>query len=84
MRKIIVSEFITLDGVIESPGGNETPHPHGGWQFNYRSVWKAGNTRWMSLPAWIPCCWAKPLAYGRFLPLTGLLARQTRRVCRTH
>jgi dihydrofolate reductase len=31
MRKIIVSEFITLDGVIESPGGNETPHPHGGW-----------------------------------------------------
>ena len=37
MRKIIVSEFITLDGVIESPGGNETPHPHGGWQFQYRS-----------------------------------------------
>lgn len=37
MRKIIVSEFITLDGVIEAPGGNETPHPHGGWQFTYRS-----------------------------------------------
>jgi len=37
MRKIIVSEFITLDGVIESPGGNETPHPHGGWQFQYKS-----------------------------------------------
>ena len=37
MRKIIVTEFITLDGVIESPGGNETPHPHGGWQFKYRS-----------------------------------------------
>jgi dihydrofolate reductase len=35
MRKIIVTEFITLDGVVESPGGNETPHPHGGWQFNY-------------------------------------------------
>ena len=35
MRKIIVTEFITLDGVIESPGGNETPHPHGGWQFKY-------------------------------------------------
>ena len=31
MRKIIVTEFITLDGVIEAPGGNETPHPHGGW-----------------------------------------------------
>src|SRR5581483_3050439 len=33
MRKIIVTEFITLDGVIEAPGGNETSHPHGGWQF---------------------------------------------------
>lgn len=37
MRKIIVTEFITLDGVIEAPGGNETPHPHGGWQFKYSS-----------------------------------------------
>ncbi|MDR3680435.1 MAG: dihydrofolate reductase family protein [Flavipsychrobacter sp.] len=37
MRKIIVSEFITLDGVMEAPGGNETPHPHGGWQSKYRS-----------------------------------------------
>jgi dihydrofolate reductase len=35
MRKIIVTEFITLDGVIEAPGGDETPHPHGGWQFKY-------------------------------------------------
>jgi len=39
MRKIIVTEFITLDGVIEAPGGDETAHPHGGWQFkgNYNS-----------------------------------------------
>jgi hypothetical protein len=39
MRKIIVTEFITLDGVVEAPGGNETAHPHGGWQFkgNYNS-----------------------------------------------
>lgn len=37
MRKIIVTEFITLDGVIESPGGDETPHPHGGWQTKYES-----------------------------------------------
>ena len=37
MRKIIVTEFITLDGVIEAPGGSETPHPHGGWQFKYPS-----------------------------------------------
>jgi dihydrofolate reductase len=32
MRKIIVTEFITLDGVIEAPGGSETAHPHAGWQ----------------------------------------------------
>ncbi len=38
MRKIIVSEFITLDGVIEAPGGNETAHPHGGWQTAYRNA----------------------------------------------
>ena len=37
MRKIIVTEFITLDGVVEAPGGNETPHPHGGWQSKFRS-----------------------------------------------
>lgn len=38
MRKIIVTEFMTLDGVVEAPGGNETPHPHGGWQSAYRSA----------------------------------------------
>lgn len=30
MRKIIVSEFVTLDGVMEAPGG-EAGHPHSGW-----------------------------------------------------
>jgi dihydrofolate reductase len=34
-RKIIVTEFITLDGVVEAPGGNETSHPHGGWMPGY-------------------------------------------------
>lgn len=37
MRKIIVTEFMSLDGVVEAPGGNETPHPHAGWQANYQS-----------------------------------------------
>ena len=37
MRKIIVTEFITLDGVVEAPGGNETPHPHAGWMSKYGS-----------------------------------------------
>lgn len=30
MRKLIVSEFVTLDGVMEAPGGEPT-HPHTGW-----------------------------------------------------
>jgi dihydrofolate reductase len=35
MRKIIVTEFISLDGVVEAPGGKETGHPHGGWQAKF-------------------------------------------------
>jgi dihydrofolate reductase len=34
MRKIIVTEFITLDGVIEDPGGSEE-HPESGWNLSY-------------------------------------------------
>lgn len=31
MRTLIVTEFITADGVIDSPGGGD--HPHAGWTF---------------------------------------------------
>ncbi|MCU1428247.1 MAG: bifunctional deaminase-reductase domain protein [Actinomycetia bacterium] len=34
MRTLIVSEFVTLDGVMEAPGG-ETTHPNTGWVFDY-------------------------------------------------
>ena len=34
MREIVVSEFVTLDGVMESPGG-EPGHPHTGWVFEF-------------------------------------------------
>lgn len=34
MRKIIVSEFITLDGVIDDPGGAEKTK-YGGWNFKF-------------------------------------------------
>jgi dihydrofolate reductase len=34
MGKIVVSEFITLDGVIEDPGG-AGEHPEGGWSFRF-------------------------------------------------
>jgi dihydrofolate reductase len=31
MRTLVVTEFITLDGIVDSPGGGY--HPHGGWTF---------------------------------------------------
>ncbi|MBO9610134.1 MAG: dihydrofolate reductase family protein [Paenibacillaceae bacterium] len=34
MRKIIVSEFLTLDGIMEDPGGAEGS-AHGGWSFPF-------------------------------------------------
>jgi dihydrofolate reductase len=36
MAKLIVSEFMTLDGVMEAPGG-EPSHPHTGWVFDFMS-----------------------------------------------
>jgi dihydrofolate reductase len=36
MAKLIVTEFISLDGVIEAPGGEPT-HPHAGWVGDYMS-----------------------------------------------
>ena len=35
MRKIVVTEFISLDGVIEDPGGAEN-FKHGGWSFKFQ------------------------------------------------
>lgn len=34
MRKVIVSEFVTLDGVMEAPGG-EPGHVHSGWVIEF-------------------------------------------------
>jgi dihydrofolate reductase len=34
VRKVIVSEFVTLDGVMEDPGGAEG-FEHGGWSFRF-------------------------------------------------
>ena len=35
MRRIVVSEFVSLDGVVEDPGGAEK-FKHGGWSFKFR------------------------------------------------
>jgi dihydrofolate reductase len=34
LRTLIVTEFMTLDGVVEAPGGEPT-HPHSGWTMPY-------------------------------------------------
>ena len=34
MGKLIVTEFVTLDGIIDDPGGAEG-HPHGGWSMRF-------------------------------------------------
>jgi dihydrofolate reductase len=34
MGKIVVTEFVSLDGVFEDPGGAEN-YEHGGWTFEY-------------------------------------------------
>jgi dihydrofolate reductase len=34
MRKIVVSQFVSLDGVVEDPGGSED-YKHGGWSFKF-------------------------------------------------
>lgn len=34
MRRIVVTEFVSLDGVMEDPGGSEGTE-HGGWTFKF-------------------------------------------------
>ncbi|HWH09770.1 MAG TPA: dihydrofolate reductase family protein [Solirubrobacteraceae bacterium] len=34
MRKVVISEFVSLDGVMEDPGGAEG-YAHGGWTFRH-------------------------------------------------
>ena len=34
MGKLVVTEFVSLDGVFEDPGGAED-YEHGGWTFEY-------------------------------------------------
>jgi dihydrofolate reductase len=36
VRTLIVTEFVSLDGVVEAPGGEPT-HPNAGWTMAYRA-----------------------------------------------
>lgn len=35
MGKVVVTEFVSVDGVFEDPGGSES-YEHGGWTFEYK------------------------------------------------
>ncbi len=35
MRRVIASEYVTLDGVMEAPGGEDSLGARGGWSFLY-------------------------------------------------
>src|SRR3954452_883309 len=37
MGKLVVSTFVTLDGVMEAPGGEDHPDGRGGWSMPYFS-----------------------------------------------
>ena len=43
MGKLVVTEFISLDGVIEDPGGAED-YEHGGWTFTFDRAKRAASS----------------------------------------
>jgi dihydrofolate reductase len=57
MRRLMVSEFITLDGVVEAPGG-EPGHPNTGWVFDYHGP-ELERYKWQELRA------AESMLFGR-------------------
>ena len=50
MGKLVVTEFITLDGVIEDPGGAEGG-PNGGWAFKFEQGEEGGAFKYGELMA---------------------------------
>ncbi len=45
MGRIVVTEFISLDGVIEAPGGGED-YKYGGWTFEIDRGDEATGSSW--------------------------------------
>ena len=50
MGKLVVTEFISLDGVMEDPGGAES-YEHGGWTFTFESGEAGGQFKFEELLA---------------------------------
>jgi hypothetical protein len=75
MSRVIVIEFVTLDGVTQDPDGNEGFGP-GGWAFRFGPEAVTGDpSAWAN--CWTParCCWAA--APGRCSPGSGRDATMT-------
>ena len=55
MGRIVVTEFVSLDGVMEDPGGGED-FEHGGWSFEIAAATRATSSS--STRRWAPtrCC----------------------------
>jgi dihydrofolate reductase len=50
VSKLVVSEFVTLDGVMEAPGG-ESGHPHTGWMIDFMGPDQVAHKRAETLAA---------------------------------
>jgi dihydrofolate reductase len=50
MGKLVVTEFVSLDGIIEDPGGAES-FRHGGWTFEFQTGDASGQFKFKELMA---------------------------------
>jgi hypothetical protein len=61
MRKLIVSEFVTLDGVMQAPGGKDEDRDggfeHGGWTMRAFDLFTRGRSEWQLTPEAKPLIW---------------------------
>ena len=74
MGRIVVTEFVSLDGVVEAPGGGEN-FKHGGWSFEISRGEEGDNSSSTKPCRPRRCCWA-----GDLRGLRCGLAVQDRRV----